>query len=161
MIEYIGQNFWLFWVIVTCVCLILELSSGDFFVTCFAIGGLFGVASSIMGLPFWLQVVIWAVFSILSIWLIRPRLLKRFHNKSHERSSNADALIGRVGTVIEPVTSQKSGYIQVDGDQWKAVSDSGADFQIGERAKIVSRDSIIVRVAKCKEETDGHQNAGR
>ena len=149
MIEYIGQNLWLFWVIVTCVCLILELSSGDFFVTCFAIGGLFAIIASVSGLPFWAQVLIWAVFSMLSIWLIRPRLLKRFHSKDHERSSNADALIGRVGTVIEPITPQESGYVQVDGDQWKAVSERGEIFRRGEKAKIVSRDSIIVKVRKC------------
>jgi membrane protein implicated in regulation of membrane protease activity len=149
MIEYIGQNLWLFWVIVTCVCLILELSSGDFFVTCFAIGGLFAIIASVSGLPFWAQVLIWAVFSMLSIWLIRPRLLRRFHSKDHERSSNADALIGRVGTVIEPITPQESGYVQVDGDQWKAVSECGEIFRRGEKAKIVSRDSIIVKVRKC------------
>ncbi|MCH3970808.1 MAG: NfeD family protein [Prevotella sp.] len=149
MIEYIGQNLWLFWVIVTCVCLILELSSGDFFVTCFAIGGLFAIIASVSGLPFWAQVLIWAVFSMLSIWLIRPRLLRRFHSKDHERSSNADALIGRVGTVIEPITPQESGYVQVDGDQWKAVSERGEIFRRGEKAKIVSRDSIIVKVRKC------------
>lgn len=149
MIGYIGQNLWLFWVIVTCACLILELSSGDFFITCFAIGGVLGIAASAAGLPFWAQVLIWAIFSMLSIWLIRPRLLRRFHSKEHERSSNADALIGRVGTVIEPITSQESGYVQVDGDQWKAVSDSGETFQKGDKAKIVSRDSIIVKVKKC------------
>lgn len=149
MIGYIGQNLWLFWIIVTCACLILELSSGDFFITCFAIGGVFGIIASVAGLPFWAQVLIWAILSMLSIWLIRPRLLRRFHSKEHERSSNADALIGRVGTVIEPITSQESGYVQVDGDQWKAVSDSGETFQKGDKAKIVSRDSIIVKVKKC------------
>ena len=45
MIDYISQNLWLFWTVITFLCLIMELSSGDFYVTCFAIG-----ASSMDGL---------------------------------------------------------------------------------------------------------------
>ena len=38
MIEFFTSNLWLIWVIISIVCLILELSSGDFFILCFAIG---------------------------------------------------------------------------------------------------------------------------
>ena len=38
--DYISQNLWLFWTVIMFICLILELSSGDFYVTCFAIGAL-------------------------------------------------------------------------------------------------------------------------
>ena len=38
MIEFFSSNLWLIWVIISIVCLILELSSGDFFILCFAIG---------------------------------------------------------------------------------------------------------------------------
>ena len=31
------QHFWLLWLIVAIVCLTLEMTSGDFFLTCFAI----------------------------------------------------------------------------------------------------------------------------
>ncbi|MDD6552730.1 MAG: NfeD family protein [Prevotellaceae bacterium] len=148
MIEYISANLWLLWCIVTFVCLILELTSGDFFVTCFAIGGLFAIVSAVIGLPFWLQVIIWAVFSVLSIKLIRPRLLKALHKGGDDRVSNADALIGREGTVIEEIRPGSSGYVQVDGDQWKAVSDEPEPIRKGERVKIVSRESIIVKVKK-------------
>lgn len=148
MIEYISANLWLLWTIVTFVCLILELSSGDFFVTCFAIGGLFGVFAALLGLPFWMQVIVWALFSVLSIWLIRPRLLKALHRGGEERASNADALIGRVGTVIEPIVPGSNGYVQVDGDNWKAVTDGSTEIPRGERVVIISRDSIIVKVER-------------
>ncbi|MDD5862019.1 MAG: NfeD family protein [Prevotella sp.] len=148
MIDYISANLWLLWCVVTFVCLILELTSGDFFVTCFAIGGLVAIVSAVIGLPFWLQVLIWAAFSVLSIKLIRPRLLKALHKGGDHRVSNADALIGRVGTVIEEIRPGGSGYVQVDGDQWKAVSDDPEPIHKGEMVKIVSRESIIVKVKK-------------
>ena len=41
--DYISQNLWLFWTVIMFICLILELSSGDFYVTCFAIGALISI----------------------------------------------------------------------------------------------------------------------
>ena len=57
MMEYISQNLWLFWTVIMFICLILELSSGDFYVTCFAIGALISIPVAVMDAPFWLQVV--------------------------------------------------------------------------------------------------------
>ena len=38
MIDYIMQNLWQMWAVVAVICLILELTAGDFFIFCFAIG---------------------------------------------------------------------------------------------------------------------------
>lgn len=61
MLDYISQNLWLFWTIITIVCLIMELSSGDFYVTCFAIGALVSIVTAVLGLPFWLQVFVFVL----------------------------------------------------------------------------------------------------
>lgn len=74
--EYLSHNLWLIWTSVMFICLILELSSGDFYVTCFAIGALISIPVALVGAPFWVQVVVWAICSMLSIWLVRPHLLK-------------------------------------------------------------------------------------
>ncbi|ERK38751.1 nodulation efficiency protein NfeD [Segatella baroniae F0067] len=147
MIAYLISHLWLLWTAVVFVCLILELSSGDFYVTCFAIGAVGAAVSAAFGLPFWVQVLAWALCSVLSIWLIRPRLLGRLHANSHERPSNADALIGREGTVVEPVEAGGFGYVQVDGDVWKAVT-AGPTIGKGEKVRIVSRDSIVMTVVR-------------
>lgn len=145
MIEFITSNLWVCWTIVMFCCLILELSSGDFFVTCFAIGAFVTIFTSFI-LPFWTQVLVWALFSILSIRLIRPRLIERLHNGGEDRLSNIDALIGRVGTVIETIEPNESGYVKVDGDEWKAVCNSTESISKGQKVEIISRESIIVTV---------------
>lgn len=148
MIDYFTQNLWLFWTIVTFVCLIMELTSGDFYVTCFAIGALVAILASVLPVPFWLQVLVWAVASLLSIWLIRPRLLRLLHRGAHDRKSNADALVGREGVVVEPIAPDGYGYVKVDGDEWKARTRGSDAFAMGERVRIVGRDSIIVTVER-------------
>ena len=44
--SFIAENLWLFWTIVAVVCLVLEMTSGDFFITCFAVGALCGMSIS-------------------------------------------------------------------------------------------------------------------
>lgn len=148
MIQYLSENLWLLWTVITMMCLILELSSGDFFVTCFAIGALFAVLSTFLGVPFWAQVLVFAVFSVLSILFVRPSLIKHLHGEHKERLSNADALIGKIGVVIENIGVGSSGYVRIDGDEWKAVTHGTADIDKGERVRIVARDSIIMTVEK-------------
>ncbi|MCH4148804.1 MAG: NfeD family protein [Prevotella sp.] len=148
MIEYLTENLWLLWTIIAMVCLILELSSGDFFVTCFAIGAICALISTLFGVPFWVQVIVFAVFSVLSILFVRPSLVKHIHSKDKERLSNADALIGREGIVIEPIEKGGSGYVKIDGDDWKAISKADEDILKGERVKVIHRESIIITVEK-------------
>lgn len=150
MIDYVVQNLWLFWTVVTFVCLILELSSGDFYVTCFAIGSLVSIVAAMLGLPFWVQVIVWAVCSVLSIWLIRPHLVKAIRKGADERKSNADALIGQVGEVTETIVHNGYGRVKLDGDDWKAESPlTDGDIELGAKVKVVGRESIILKVERC------------
>ncbi len=147
MLDYITQNLWLFWTVITFACLILELSSGDFYVTCFAIGALAGIVSAAVALPFWLQVVVWAVCSVLSIWLVRPRLVKLLRHGADHRRSNADALLGQVGEVSQVIVKGGYGRVKLDGDDWKSVAPTAlADIEVGTKVKVVGRESIILSV---------------
>ena len=60
MIAYLSTNLWTLWTIIAVLCLIIELGSGDFFVTCFAIGALCALVATLAGLPLWVQVLVFA-----------------------------------------------------------------------------------------------------
>ena len=149
MIDYIVQNLWLFWTVIALACLIMELTSGDFYVTCFAIGAVVAVVAAVVELPFWLQVVIWAVCSVLSIWLIRPHLLRAIHRGADHRVSNADALLNRVGEVSQTIVAKGYGRVKLDGDDWKAEAPHDLqDILVGEKVRVIGRDSIILKVER-------------
>ena len=149
MTEYLISNLWAVWIAIAIVCLIIELGSGDFFVTCFAIGALCAMLTSFLCVPLWFQILAFALCSVLSIIFIRPSMLRHVHNRK-ERLSNADALIGRTGTVIEAIAPEGFGYVKVDGDEWKAQPQTQTDttINVGETVRIVARNSIIVRVER-------------
>ena len=146
MIEYFTSNLWLIWVIVSIVCLILELSSGDFFILCFAIGAAVAAILAGCGLSLTWQIVMFAVVSALSLLLVRPALIKKLHKPQRERLSNAEALIGQEGRVSEMIEAGGYGRVAIDGDDRKAQSADGAAINKDVRVRVVKMESIILTV---------------
>ena len=147
MIDYILQNMWQVWAVVAVVCLILELSSGDFFIICFSIGAVFAVIGAATGLSIYWQIIIFALFAIVSIFTVRPVALRYLHKNDPNRVSNADALLGRTGRVTEAIKLGANGYVQIDGDLWKAVSPAAnAEIPVGTTVRVVGRESTIITV---------------
>ena len=137
---------WQVWIIVCILGLILELSSGDFFIMCFAIGALVAIIPSVLGASITWQVIVFAVVSALSLMFVRPVALKYFHKSKDERLSNADALIGQEGRVSQTIEAGGFGRVAVDGDDWKAKSVDGQAIEKDTKVRIVSRESIIITV---------------
>ena len=146
MVEYLLENMWQVWAVVAVVCLILELSSGDFFIICFSIGAVFAIIGAALGLNIYWQIALFAVFAAIAIFTVRPVALRYLHKNDPHRVSNADALIGRTGRVTEPIVAGGHGYVQIDGDLWKAVSQADSEIAIGTTVRVVKRESTIVTV---------------
>ena len=146
MIDYLTTNFWLLWTLVCVVALILEVSSGTFYLMCFAIGAVGAVMVSLMGPPLWLQVLVFSAISAVSVFCVRPLLVKCLHPVQKERLSNASALVGRQGVVIEPISAERPGYVRVDGDEWRAVTADGTMIERGVNVRIIAMNSIVVTV---------------
>lgn len=146
MIEFLTSNLWLIWVIISIVCLILELSSGDFFILCFAIGAAVSAIVAGCGASLTVQIIVFAVVSALSLLLVRPALIKKLHKPNRERLSNADAMIGQEGRVSEPIEAGGYGRVAIDGDDWKAQSTDGSAIDKNVRVRVVKMESIIVTV---------------
>lgn len=148
IIDYFMQHLWQLWVLISLACLILELTNGDFFIMCFAIGGVFSAIAAALGFGGIVQVIVFALFTVLSLMFVRPVALRYLHRGEDKRVSNADALLGRIGVVSEAVKEGGYGRVAIDGDDWKAVSADGMAIEKGDKVKVVGRESIIITVGK-------------
>ena len=150
MIEYLAQHLWQMWAVVAVVCLILELTAGDFFIICFSIGAFFAAITAAIGGGIYLQLVMFAVFTLISLFWVRP-FAKRYLRKGEDtRVSNADALLGRQGRVVETVKADGFGRVQIDGDIWKAVTNEVQDIPAGTNVRVTGRESTIITVEELK-----------
>jgi membrane protein implicated in regulation of membrane protease activity len=148
MTSFIITHLFHFWLAMTLLFLVMELFSGGFFIVCFSLGALVSMIAVLFGISFYGQLAIFAVFSVLSLLVIRPVAVKYFYRKSEQKVSNADAIIGRVGEVSETIELNGFGRVKLDGDDWKAQSQDAMRIEKGTRVRILSRDSIIVTVEK-------------
>ena len=145
MIEYLLANMWQLWAVLAVVGLILELTSGDFFIMCIAIGAA-GAAITAPFASIYVQLAVFGAVTLFSLFQVRPFVLRYLHNNEEKRVSNADALLGRKGRVSETIPAGGFGYVAIDGDQWRAVAVNDEEIAAGTRVRIVSRESTIVTV---------------
>ena len=146
MIEYIAQHWWQLWAVVAVVCLILEMMAGDFFIICFSIGSLFAALVAAMGGGIYLQLTAFAIFTLVCLFWLRPFAKRYLHRGEDVRISNADALLGRKGRVVETVKAGGYGRVQIDGDVWKAVTTGERDIPEGTTVIVTDRASTIITV---------------
>ena len=146
MIEYLAQHLWQTWAVGAGGCLILELTAGDFFIICFSIGAVCAAIVAALGGGFYLQLITFAVFTLISLFWVRPFAQRYLHKGEDNRVSNADALLGRQGRVVETVKADGFGRVQIDGDIWKAATTESADIPEGTNVRVVGRESTIITV---------------
>ena len=148
MIEYFAAHLWQAWALVALICLILELTNGDFFIMSFAIGAVCAAVASVFTDSLIAQILIFVVFSLLSLVFVRPKALKYLHKGEDTRLSNADALIGREGKVSEEIPADGYGRILIDGDDWKACSADNQPVEKDAKVRVVKMESIIITVER-------------
>lgn len=146
MLEYLSANMWQLWAVLAVLGVILELTSGDFFIMCVAIGAM-GAAIAAPFSNIYVQLAVFGAVTLFSLFQIRPFALRYLRGNSN-RVSNADALLGRQGRVSTAIPAKGSGYVAIDGDEWKAVAATGEPIALDAHVKVVGRESTILTVEK-------------
>jgi len=139
---------WQIWVIVALLLYIIEIFTSGFAVACLSVGALFAAAAAAFGWDLKIQLLAFAVGTLLAFIFIRPIMLKYFQGKN-ARKTNAEALIDKIGRVVEAIDCKVgSGRVVVNGDNWKAVSSNGEIINEGEFVEIVEINKIVLTVKR-------------
>lgn len=110
-----------FWLIVMIIFIIFELVTLGLTTIWFALGALVALAVAAVGGPLWLQILVFVLVSLLTLFGIR-NLAVTFFNQNREKT-NADGLIGRKGIVTEEISNiHATGQVTVAGQEWTARS---------------------------------------
>lgn len=137
---------WHIWIIVALIFFIMEIFTPGFAVACLSIGAIGSSIASACGLELKFQILVFAIATLLAFVLVRPVVLKLFHNKSKEVLTNVDALVGKHAIVSEEIKPIVGGRVKVDGDDWKAVTADGSPVEAGKVVRILKVDSVILTV---------------
>ncbi|WP_413853743.1 NfeD family protein [Candidatus Ruminimicrobium bovinum] len=144
------MSLYIWWMIAFLAFLAFEIiTPGTFFFLCFSVGALFAAIAVLVGNSLFTSIIIFCIFSLLSIFLIRPSVIKYFKSKKLEKT-NVDAIVGSTGLVVEQISPSNAGKIKISGEIWLAVSNE--TVETGSTVKINSIDGTKLIVEKIKGE---------
>ncbi|BDZ47289.1 NfeD family protein [Naasia aerilata] len=120
MLPDITQFLWIVWLGFILICVIIELLTLDFTFLMIAAGSLGGFGTNLLGAPWWVQILVAAILSVLLLVLIRPVLLRLTRKGADPTPSNLDALFGMTGRVVVPF-GETGGQVKLtNGETWTA-----------------------------------------
>ena len=138
---------WHVWLLAAVLLFMIEIFMTSFIAVCIGLGALIAGVGAYLGLNVTQQLFLFAGFTFLSLFLIRPFAKKFIFKAKDFVNTNADALLGKKATVVENIDSNKRmGRVEVDGDNWQAISFDGTSIEKGQIVTIVSYDSIVLTV---------------
>lgn len=137
------------WIAVIALSIIVEASTATLTAIWFIPGALVSLVLALCGLSVTVQVVAFALLSVIclavGITLIRKRLKKKFV------PTNADRIIGMDGVVSEEIDNLAAkGEVKVDGKRWSARSEDGSTIEEGAVVTILRIEGVKLIVEKKK-----------
>ena len=129
------------WIILAVAFLAIEFGTVTLISLWFVVGALAAMAAALLGAKLWLQVLIFALVSLVMLLLLRP-FLKKFVSP-HKVPTNVDAMIGKEALVTEAIDNLiGTGAIRVDGLTWTARSADGAHIPVGTAVNVQAVEGV-------------------
>jgi membrane protein implicated in regulation of membrane protease activity len=137
---------WLLWLIAAGLFAAGEVASLDLVLLMFAGGALGGAAVALAGGAVALQLVAFAVVSLLLLAVVRPIATRHLTQGTPQQVDGVEAVVGKTAQVTRPV-DRHSGRIKLGADEWSArTQHSGELFAIGETVRILQIDGATAVV---------------
>ncbi len=112
---------WHYWAIIGLILLTLEMMTATFFAASFGLAALITIVPAALGATHTIQLLSFALTSILTIALIRP-LFKKIYRHSPSQPILIHNLIGQTGTVVDPIPTSGHGRVKLGGEEWRATT---------------------------------------
>lgn len=111
----------------------------------FAAGALGAFLAACAGTQLWVQLIVFAVVSALTLALVRPAAER--HVKPRRSPTNADRVLNQTAVVTEPVDNEAgTGQVSVLGQVWTARSELGVVIPAGAQVRVLRIEGVKVFV---------------
>ena len=127
---------WL-WLAIGVALAVAEVFTTTFVLIMFAAGALAAAAVAALGLPLWVQGLVFAGVSAAALVGLRPMIQRRLQDSGDQRPIGIAALEGAVVPVIERIDNDH-GLIKIEGELWTARPlDHTQVIEPGERVRVI------------------------
>ena len=132
------------WALIFIITLIIELGTADVTTIWFCLGALIALICAAIPIDPLLQILVFMGSSIILILITKP-LTKNMMNKEIIRT-NADKIVGMIGSVTKSIFPDEIGEIKVDNSTWRAICSDAVSIEVGEKVLVsaVSGNKAVV-----------------
>ncbi len=135
------------WLVAAIIFLIIEALSVQLISIWLAGGAIVAMVLALLNVNFWIQVLVFAIVSLLLIILTRP-LVKRILSKNVE-ATNADRSIGKEAAVTSEINNVLGkGQVNLAGQIWSARSSDDSVINEGETVIVEKIDGVKLIVSR-------------
>lgn len=108
------------WIVIAGVCFIGEMLTSGFFLLWFGVGASVAAVLNYLDFDPLTQFVVFILVSLVLLAVSRP-FAQRI-TKEPPRKAVSDRLVGKKGVVMEDISPDKGGVVNIEGDIWRAIS---------------------------------------
>jgi membrane protein implicated in regulation of membrane protease activity len=136
----------LLWFLIGLVLFLLELVVPGFVIFFFGVGAWVTALICLIANPGTnLQIIIFAITSVLSLLALRKLIQKKFfYSKGNKSEEVEDEFTGKEGIAITDFDKANKGKVEFKGTRWNAESDS--EIKEGEPVVIIKKESLVLKV---------------
>lgn len=134
-----------FWIILFFICLLLEIITTGFFLMSIGIGAAAAAVANYINLDPTTQLLIFVIVTIICLIVSRP-FAKKLTKGSPKKKAASDRLLGKEGTVVEPIDIENSGMVNISGESWRAIADE--TISAGEKIIVEEIKGVKLKVMK-------------
>jgi len=118
--DFLTSYGWIIWLALILIFGIIEVTTLEFTFLMLAVGSLGGLLSGLLGLPWWAQIIVAAILSVLLLFAVRPALLRTLKRGADPALSNVEALLGLAGVVTNDFSGNANHVKLANGETWTA-----------------------------------------
>ena len=144
------MNLTTIWLVVFVACIVAEIISMGLTTIWFAGGALIAAVAAVIGTPLWIQILLFAVVSLVLLYFTRPIAVKYFKDRV---KTNAESLVGKQAIVISEIDNlQGIGQVTVGGQEWSArTTGEGITLPVGSVVTVRSISGVKLMVEEKKQ----------
>jgi len=138
--------FMIIWFAIILFAAIVEIATMDLTSVWFSISAVISFILAILNQSIVVQIVTFIVISTLLLLLVRP-LAKRYF-RTNIVSTNADRLVGKIGTCTKTIVPGERGEVYIEGNYWTAITSGEETIEVDEKIEILAIEGVKLIVVK-------------
>jgi membrane protein implicated in regulation of membrane protease activity len=140
--------FWWHWAVLGLFLAALEiLTPGGFYLLFFGLGSLAVSVLTLLGIggPLWMQILLFSLFSIISLALFRNPLVRMMQRKTDGRPP-IDTLVGELAIPVMAIEPGAVGQAELRGTTWTARNSGTHVIPAGCRCSVIQVDGLVITI---------------